>query len=115
MNVCCADHSSGPSQLAEKYSILRIVKLQLVEASCDAYRAIHKGLDFVPLHSFPALLHRLFHISPTLLSNVLRSSHPTLRAPNFPHQIRNANLLARLLVVVEPLALVQLDGLEFGV
>jgi hypothetical protein len=38
-----------------------------------------------------------------------------LRAPNLPHQIRNANLLARLLVVVEPLALVQLDRLELGV
>ena len=43
------------------------------------------------------------------------SSNPTLRAPNLPHQIRNANLLARLLVVVEPLALVQLDRFELSI
>ena len=39
---------------------------------------------------------------------------PRLCAPHFPDQVRDADLLARLLVVVEPLALVQLDGLELG-
>jgi hypothetical protein len=40
---------------------------------------------------------------------------PRLCAPHFPNQVRDANLLARLLVVVEPLALVQLNGLELGI
>lgn len=39
---------------------------------------------------------------------------PRLCASHFPNQVRDANLLARLLVVVEPLALVQLDSLELG-
>ena len=60
----------------------------------------------------PHILIVSFHIPPTHPSI---SSNPTLRAPNLPHQIRNANLLARLLVVVEPLALVQLDRFELGI
>jgi len=39
---------------------------------------------------------------------------PRLCASHFPSQVRDTDLLARLLIVVEPLALVQLDGLEFG-
>ena len=60
----------------------------------------------------PHILIVSFHIPPTHPST---SSNPTLRAPNLPHQIRDANLLARLLVVVEPLALVQLDRFELGI
>ena len=37
-----------------------------------------------------------------------------LCASYFPHQVCDANLLARLLIVVKPLALVQFDGLELG-
>jgi hypothetical protein len=74
----------------------------------------HKGPDFIPLHSFLRVSIASRNISPTLPSYVLKSSHPTLRAPNLPHQVCDADLLARLLVVVEPLALVQLDRLELG-
>ena len=60
----------------------------------------------------PHILIVSFHFPPLFTP---ASSQPTLRAPDLPHQIRNANLLARLLVVVEPLALVQLDRLELSI
>lgn len=51
----------------------------------------------------------------SLIRLVVLSVWIRLRSPYFPHQVCDANLFARLLVIIEPFAFVQLDVVELGV
>lgn len=76
-------------------------------------------LSLVPvLHVTASCIPQSFVAMPAsstmLRSGACRWGLDRLCASDFPDQVGDANLVARLLVVVEPLALVQLDALELG-